>query len=133
MYKLIIACVLIGLQGCATQPTTLDSPDEEMASVHGTYWGSLRWHKAVITGYDNTDFGLRPVAMVKLIPGQHSISAHCHSGFHSLSGMLGTMGTISFDAEPGHSYKVFCGASGSRMTIWIEDQSDGSVVGGTPP
>lgn len=124
---------MIVINGCATQPVTTDLPDDQLAHIHGSYWGSFRWHKAAINGYDGEDFGLRPVAMLNLSPGEHSISASCFSGFGTMTGAFTVSNTIRFLAEAGHSYKVFCGAYGSGRTIWIQDQTTGKVVGGTPP
>ena len=133
-YILIILFALMIISGCATQPTSQDNPSDEMAVLHDSYWGSLRWHKAAINGYDSIDFGLKIVMMVKLLPGEHSINASCFSGFDPLTtGMLAITQTINFQAEAGHSYQVLCGSYGQRKTFWIKDKSSGEVVGGFAP
>lgn len=133
-YRSIVLILFLAISGCATQAKSPTLPDEEMAVLHGSYWGSLRWHKAAISGYDNVDFGLKPVMMVKLLPGTHSISAKCFTGFDMLTtGMMAIGRTISFHAESGHSYQVLCGSDGSGRTFWIKDKSTGEVVGGNAP
>ena len=130
-----ILLLLAVMGGCATQhvSTETDLSGDEMAVVHGSYWGSLRWHKAAISGYDDEDFGLQPVMMLKLLPGDHTLHATCFSGFGSMTGMFTITSWISFHAEAAHSYQVLCDSSGSGRTFWIKDRSDGTVVGGTAP
>ncbi|HBE92988.1 MAG TPA: hypothetical protein DDW55_10830 [Gammaproteobacteria bacterium] len=131
---LIISMALIMIGGCATQSVSPEQSSEEMAVLHGSYWGSLRWHKAAIDGYDGIDFGMKPVMMVKLLPGEHSIAAVCFTGFDMLTtGIMAIPSTISFQAEAGQSYQVRCGSSGSGKTFWIMDKTSGKVVGGTAP
>jgi hypothetical protein len=131
---LIISLALVIIGGCATQAIGPDHPSEEMATLHGSYWGSLRWNKAAIDGYDGIDFGMKPVMMVKLLPGEHSITAVCFTGFDPMTtGMFAITSTIRFQAEAGHSYQVRCGSSGSGKTFWIKDKTSGKVVGGYAP
>ena len=120
--------------GCATQAVGPNHSSDEMAVLHGSYWGSLRWHKAAIDGYDGIDFGIKPVMMVKLLPGEHSITAICFTGFDMLTtGMMAITRTINFQAETGHSYQVRCGSHGSGKTFWIIDKTSNKVVGGFAP
>jgi hypothetical protein len=133
-YILIISLALTIVGGCATQAVGPNHSSDEMAALHGSYWGSLRWNKAAIGGYDGTEFGMKPVMMVKLLPGEHSIRAICFTGFDMLTtGMMAITRTINFQAEAEHSYQVRCGSSGSGKTFWIVDKSSGEVVGGTAP
>ena len=133
-YILMFSISLMMLYGCATQSISQDQTSDEMATLHGSYWGSLRWYKAAIDGYDGIDFGLKPVMMVKLLPGEHSITAICFTGFDPLTtGMFAITRTISFQAEAGHSYQVRCGSDGSGKTFWIKDKTSGKVVGGYAP
>lgn len=133
MQLLTIIALAFVVIGCATQPAVGELPDDETAVVHGSYWGSLRWHKAAITGYNGEAFGMRPVATLELLPGDHFITASCFSGFGPMTGAFTMTETVSFRAEAGHSYQVRCGAYGEGRTIWIEDQSTREVVGGTAP
>ena len=130
-----ILLLLTVMGGCATQhvSTDTDLSGDEMAVVHGSYWGSFRWHKAAISGYDDEDFGLQPVMMLKLLPGDHTLHATCFTGFGTMTGMFTITNWISFHAEAGHSYQVLCDSSGSGRTFWIKDRSDGTVVGGMAP
>jgi hypothetical protein len=129
----VIVLLLMIFGGCATQHkyAETDLSGDEMAVVHGSYWGSLRWHKAAISGYDDEEFGLQPVMMLKLLPGDHTIMAVCFTGFGTMTGMFTVTDRISFHADAGHSYQVLCGPYGSGRTIWIKDRSNGAVVGGT--
>jgi len=131
---LIISLALMMIGGCATQSVSPEKSSEEMAALHGSYWGSLRWNKAAIGGYDGIKFGMKPVMMVKLLPGEHSITAICYTGFDMLTtGMMAITRTINFQAEARHSYQVRCGSSGSGKTFWIVDKTSGEVVAGAAP
>lgn len=133
-YALGISLFLMMIGGCATQSVSPEQSGVEMATLHGSYWGSLRWNKAAIDGYDGIDFGMKPVMMVKLLPGEHSVTAICFTGFDPLTaGMFTITRTVSFLAEAGHSYQVRCGSVGSGKTFWIVDKTSGKVVGGNAP
>jgi len=122
------------VSACASQSGLSDLPDDEVATLHGSYWGSLRWHKAAISAYEKEDFGMRPVAMLELLPGSHTIWADCYSGFGAMSGVITVKRAISFNALAGHSYQVLCDRlKTGGITIWIRDRSSGEVVGGFAP
>lgn len=131
-----IAFSVLALTGCATVYEAEPVAGEEPATIEGSFWGSLRYDKAAIEAVDEEEFGFRPVASAKILPGPHSVRAHCFHGWSHLASAYGHDETLDFIAISGHKYQVRCtysgGISGTQWT-WIEDKTTGEVVAGSRP
>ena len=131
-----MACSVLALTGCATMYEAESASGEEPATIEGSYWGSLRYDKAAIKAIDEKDFGFRPVASASILPGPHSVRAHCFHGWSQLSGAYGHDETLEFVAISSHKYQVKCnysGGIGGTQWTWIEDKTTGVVVAGNRP
>ncbi len=131
-----MAFSILALTGCATVYEVEPAAGEQPATIEGSYWGSLRYDKAAIEAADEKEFGFRPVASAKILPGPHLGRAHCFHGWSHLAGAYGHDETLEFIAISGHKYQVRCaysgGISGTQWT-WIEDKTTGDVVAGNRP
>jgi hypothetical protein len=135
-YGVGMACSVLALTGCATMYEAEPASGEEPATIEGSYWGSLRYDKAAIESIDEKDFGFRPVASARILPGLHSVRAHCFHGWSHLAGAYGHDETLEFFAISGHKYQVKCnysGGIGGTQWTWIEDKTTGAVVAGNSP
>ena len=133
---IVSVCVTLVNAACATMYEGNHAPGEEPATIEGSFWGSLRYDRAVIEAIDEKDFGFRPVASASVLPGPHSVRAHCFHGWTHLASAIGHDETLEFIALPGRTYQVKCtftgGATGTQWT-WIEDQTTGRLVAGQKP
>lgn len=131
-----ISIVSLAMGGCATMYEVEPGPGKEPASIEGSYWGSLRYDRALIKAIDEKEFGFRPVASASILPGHHAVTAHCFHGWSHLASAYGHDETLEFVAVPGRKYQVKCkydnGISGTQWT-WIEDRTTGEVVAGNRP
>ena len=134
-HVVVMSAIVLALIGCATTYDGERAPEEEPATIEGSYWGSLRYDRAAIRGIDEKDFGLRPVANASILPGDHSVTARCFHGWGPMSGAYGFVRTLEFTAVSGHKYQVKCkrGGPGGPAWAWIEDKTTGEVVAGDRP
>lgn len=122
--------------GCATMHEGERLPKESVATIEGSYWGSLRYDKALMESIDEKDFGFRPVASAIILPGHHSVTVHCYHGWSHLAGSFGHDETLELIAVAGHKYQAKCKLIGGVMGTqwsWIEDKLTGEVVAGQRP
>lgn len=131
-----ITCIPFAVSACATMYEGEAVSGEEPATIEGSYWGSLRYDRALIEAVDHKEFGFRPIASARILPGHHSVRAHCYHGWSHLAGAYGHDEELEFIAVSGHRYQVRCGYSGGvhgTQWTWIEDETGGQVVAGERP
>jgi len=129
LYSAFVVC------GCAHQSYSGDSRAEgEIAVVHGSYWRSIRYDKAMIIGIDHDDFGTFGHESVELLPGKHKVYISCYHGWNiATASLYGYDEAIEFEAEPGHHYKARCKFINDKQWSWVEDSETGEIVGGYDP
>ena len=131
--------VLALCAGCAHQKYQGDErSSKEVAVINDSYTMSLRWDRAQIIAVDDERSEYSDWVMpeqVEVLPGKHSVSIYCWHGFKAShrSGLQGRVGSVEFEAKPGHEYQVFCGTSNGRYVRWIKDLTAEEIVGGTTP
>ncbi len=109
-------------------------PYEEIAVINDSFTGSMRWDRASISAVDDETWKLSRWSMreqVEVLPGEHSVAIYCWHGFGPGSnvGLQGRLGSVTFNAEAGHDYQVFCSVSNGRYVRWIEDLTTGEIAG----
>ena len=135
----LFGCLLFSLAlcaGCAHQSYEGDTKStEETAVINDSYTGSMRSDRAQILAVDGDSFGGARPEQVDVLPGEHSVSIYCWHGFFARDrhGLQGRVGSVSFDAQAGHEYQVFCSTSNGRYVRWITDLATDEIVGGKKP
>lgn len=131
---IIVLCASI-VGGCAHQAYVGKArSSEETAIIEDSYWGSLRFDRAMIIGVDHDDFGDFGHERVSFLPGKHKIYIMCYHGWNiATTGLYGRHEVVEFEAEANHKYKAYCSIIDDDQWSWIEDLESGNIVGGKKP
>ena len=132
------ACALLLLSSCAALEQRTLKPTDQTSVVKAGQWGKVyRGGYVELASVGSADAGWRLRSEIEITPGILSGVYYiylCTQGNEHCTSVA--QAQISFKAEAGHSYQVRAReqVNGSnRFWIWIVDEANGRVVGGTPP
>jgi hypothetical protein len=133
-----IAYALLMLASCARLEQRPLEPTDRTAVVKATAWGKIyRGGYVEIASVNGVEPSWRLRSDLELAAGAHTAVFYvylCNGDMRDCISIA--QAQISFDAEAKHTYRARAREQingSNRFWVWVEDESDGRMVGGTPP
>lgn len=131
---LVFILVAIALSACAAKQAYQGEkrPLEQIALIKGSNY--LFGTSTSITAIDGEKGMTWTTGEVEALPGDHELEVLLQSPVYGVYTFYTyAKAKIAFTAKAGHVYRVEGKKRRKRVWIWIVDESDNSVVGGTRP